>query len=72
MATPTCPECQRVLEGGFLLDHTHGGHVAARWVEGPPERTFWGTLRLRGRRQLTVYAWRGPGCSQVRLFAPDG
>lgn len=56
------------MEGGFL--HTDGEQVAGRWADGPPERTFMGTLRLKGRRRLTVYAWRCPGCMQVRLYAP--
>lgn len=47
------------------------GHVAAgEWVEGPPEKSWWGGLKLKNRRRLTVYAWRCPGCTQVRLFAP--
>ncbi len=70
MAQPICPDCQRRMEGGFLLDVKDYGNAAATWVEGPPEKSMWTGLKLKGRRQLTVYAWRCPGCTQVRLFAP--
>lgn len=71
MAQPICPDCQRRMEGGYLLDTTHGGYKAGQWVEGPPQKSFWTGLTLKGRRQLTVYAWRCPGCTQVRLYAPE-
>jgi hypothetical protein len=72
MATPFCSDCQRPMEGGFLLDHTHGGQEAVKWVEGPPEKSVWTGLKIKGRRQLPMYAWRCPGCAQVRLYAPEG
>jgi hypothetical protein len=72
MATPICPDCQRRMEGGFLLDKAEHATAATVWVQGPPEKSFWGGLKLKGRQQLTVYAWRCPGCEQVRLYAPVG
>lgn len=59
------------MQGGFLLDRNHTYHEAGTWVEGPPEKSFWGGLKTKGRRQLPVYAWRCPGCAQVRLYAPE-
>ena len=71
MAVPICPDCQKRLEGGFMLDHGSAGPTVATWVEGAPVRSLWSGLKLKGRRQLTVYAWRCPSCMQVRLFAPE-
>lgn len=73
MAHPICPDCQRRMEGGFLLNGLPGQSSlsAGQWVEGAPEKSFWSGLKLKGRRRLAVYAWRCPGCTQVRLFAPD-
>lgn len=71
MATPFCADCQRPMEGGFLLDTTHGGQEAGTWIQGAPEKSFWGGIKTKGRRKLTVYAWRCPGCSVVRLYAPE-
>ena len=71
MASPMCPDCQRAMQGGFLLDRgDSSGNAVAQWVEGPPEKSIWTGLKLKGRRRMNVYAWRCPGCTQVRLFAP--
>ncbi len=58
------------MEGGFLCDRSDSGNVQATWVEGAPERTWMG-LRLKGRRQIPLYAWRCPRCTLVRFFAPE-
>ncbi|MBV9772817.1 MAG: hypothetical protein JO040_02665 [Gemmatimonadetes bacterium] len=71
MATPTCPGCGVQLEGGFLLDQTNNGVAVTRWAEGFPERSIWTGVKLKGRRQFSVYAWRCPRCFEVRLYAPD-
>ncbi len=71
MAAPTCPDCRTALEGGFLLDRTDSGSIQATWVEGPPEGSVWTGLKLKGRRQLPLYAWRCPRCALVRFFAPE-
>ena len=52
-------------------DNAQSTQEALSWVEGPPEKSFWGSMKTKGRRKLTVYAWRCPGCAQVRLFAPE-
>jgi hypothetical protein len=71
MAVPFCVGCQRRLEGGFLLDQGSNGNAVTKWVEGAPEKSFWLGLKITGRRSIPVYAWRCPGCAEVRLFAPD-
>ena len=72
MATPTCPDCGVAMEGGFVLDQTHGGNAQADWVEGAPEKSIWTGLRLKGHRRIPLYAWRCPRCSLVRFYAPEG
>lgn len=69
--TPVCASCGVEMEGGFLLEHSGSGPANTLWVEGPPERSRWTGLKLRGRRQLPTYAWRCPRCSEVRLYAAD-
>ena len=71
MGVPICPDCQRRLEGGFLLEHTSGGYQLTQWVSGAPVRSRWLGLKLKGQRQLDMYAWRCPSCFQVRFYAPD-
>jgi hypothetical protein len=71
MAVPFCAPCQRRMEGGFLLDAGQHANGVTSWVEGAPEKSFWEGVKTKGRRKLPVYAWRCPGCSEIRLFAPD-
>jgi hypothetical protein len=71
MGSPVCPTCGKRLEGGFLLEYGRNGVAATKWVEGAPERSAWMGLKLKGRRVLPMYAWRCPGCFEVRLYAPD-
>jgi hypothetical protein len=71
MAAPVCPTCSKRLEGGFMLDHSQHGVDVTQWVEGAPEKSIWTGIKLKGRRQLPMYAWRCPSCCEVRLFAPD-
>jgi hypothetical protein len=68
---PVCPTCGKRLEGGYLLDMGSHGVAVTKWIEGAPERSAWTGLKLKGRRQLPMYAWRCPSCCEVRLFAPD-
>ncbi len=71
MGTPTCPDCRTAMEGGFLRDRSDSESVQATWVEGAPERSAWTGLKLKGRREIPLYAWRCPRCTQVRFFAPE-
>ena len=71
MATLTCPDCRTAMEGGFLRDRSDSESVQATWVEGAPERSAWTGLKLKGRREIPLYAWRCPQCTQVRFFAPE-
>lgn len=69
---PTCPDCDVRMEGGFILDRTDSGSKPTTWVEGAPDKTFWGTMKVKDRRQMTVYAWRCPTCALLRMYAaPD-
>jgi hypothetical protein len=67
---PDCPKCEVPLEGGFQLSHSSSGPSVAEWIEGAPEKSFWG-LKTSGRRKLKMYAWRCPRCAEVRMFAPE-
>jgi hypothetical protein len=71
MATPVCPNCQKRLEGGFMLDMGRNGVAVTKWISGAPEHSVWTGLKLKGRRKLPMFAWRCPSCCEVRLFAPE-
>lgn len=68
--TPTCPTCRVALTEGFVLDQVHGlRNDAAVWVEGAPEVSFFGNVKLDGRKKFTVQAFRCSECGLVQLFA---
>ena len=58
------------MSEGFPLDTTHGGHHVAKWVEGEPKRSFWFGLKLRGRNQIEILAWRCERCGYLENYAP--
>jgi predicted nucleic-acid-binding Zn-ribbon protein len=67
---PTCPKCGIGLQEGFILDQTRNSRVAAEWVEGQPERSFWLGLKLKGRKKLAISGHRCPRCGYLELYAP--
>ena len=59
------------MEGGYPLDKGHGESMPATWVEGPPEKAWHGSMKLKNRRTFPMYAWRCPRCTLIRFYAPD-
>lgn len=60
------------MTGGYVLDHGHlNQRVRARWVEGAPEPGVWNGLRVRGRRQLAIRAYRCSRCGLLKQYALD-
>ena len=68
MAVPRCSSCGKSLEEGFL--QVQGTAYTTTWVGGPPEKSFLGMLKLKGRPRLRVFALRCVSCGLVQLYAP--
>ena len=69
---PECPKCgQQQMEVGFVLDLMHGWIGPATWVEGPPEKSFWTGLKLKGRRRIPLSAHRCARCGFVEFYARE-
>ncbi len=70
---PVCLVCQKEMEKGFVIDHTHGGLAIPRWCAGEPEPSFWGGEAKQSQRigGLRVVAYRCPECEALRLYAPS-
>ena len=70
-----CSKCGADIVEGFLLDHNHGAHVVAQWVEGKPEASawqrFWHRLSLRGRERRSLSAHRCTQCGFRELYASE-
>ncbi len=69
MKNHECPKCQKRMEEGFIKDESHGYTVASKWVEGPPEKSFWTGTKTRGKKQVQVQTYRCPGCGYLESYA---
>lgn len=66
---PVCPKCQSSMVAGFVVDNEHGGAGVSRWVEGEPDKGFFGNVRLRGRRPVDIATWRCRSCGFPESYA---
>lgn len=67
MPAMTCPKCGSPMTTGFLLDLKDSPKVT-EWIEGAPEKSFWG-LNLKNRRRFPVVADRCERCGFLELYA---
>ena len=67
MAEMICRKCGSPMTTGFLLDQG-SAPAATEWIEGPPDKSFWG-LKLKNRRRFPVVADRCERCGFLELYA---
>ncbi len=64
-----CAKCGASMTEGFVLDAgSEGGGKVSRWIEGPPEKRWWG-FRLRGKKQIDVQTYRCNRCGYLESYA---
>lgn len=67
-----CPKCASEMEGGFIVDHGHGGESRpSDWVEGEPVKSFWYGTEIRGKEQYRVRAYRCARCGFLESYATE-
>ncbi len=67
---PNCPSCRERMEAGFVLDTGHGGsRKEAKWIEGQPEKSFWVGIKIEGKKQFPIQAFRCPRCGMLVNYA---
>lgn len=57
------------MEEGFLLDQAHGTMVQPKWMEGPPEKSFWTGVKMSGRVKIKVTTLRCVKCGFLESYA---
>lgn len=67
--TKHCPKCEGAMVDGFVVDKTHGGAAVETWVEGPPQKSIWVGLKLRGTTPLEITTWRCKRCGFLESYA---
>ena len=65
----SCPKCGGRMEQGFIPDSKQNGTKITEWVEGAPEKKWYG-LVIRGKRKLAVESWRCGRCAYLESYAP--
>jgi hypothetical protein len=59
------------MEQGFTADATDNYIKAGAWIEGAPQKAWWGGVKTRGRKKLAVETWRCGRCHYLESYAPD-
>jgi hypothetical protein len=65
----SCAKCKAKMEEGFILDHSHTAMTVATWASGVPEKTFIGSMNLKGRQQVPLRTFRCTACGYVESYA---
>jgi len=63
-----CPKCGSPMTGGYIMS-TDGAHNGvAEWIEGRPEKRWWG-LNFKNRRRYPIAAARCERCGYLEFYA---
>jgi DNA-directed RNA polymerase subunit RPC12/RpoP len=68
-SSPKCAKCGTRTEEGFIVDNTYGSRLQSSWVEGPPDRSRWTGVKVRGRVVLPITSYRCPKCGYLESYA---
>jgi predicted nucleic-acid-binding Zn-ribbon protein len=71
MVSAECPKCRSRMDEGFIKDDTYGAVHASKWVEGPPEKSFWTGTKTRGKKLVQVTTFRCTKCGFLESYATD-
>ena len=65
-----CPKCGGNLQEGFTVDRfDHLHRVVSELVEGPPQKTFWFGVSVKGRKTIDVQTLRCDKCGFLESYA---
>ena len=67
-----CPKCRSSMTEGLIIDKDHSGtrHVSS-WLEGVPVRSFWGGIKLQGKKPIEIQTFRCNRCGRQPVVARD-
>jgi len=69
MTSRECPKCRQKMEEGFIKDEGHYNVHPSKWIEGPPEKSFWTGTKTAGKKQAPVVTCRCAGCGYLEPYA---
>ncbi len=65
----SCPKCGGRMEQGFVPEAKDASTRVEMWVEGAPQKKWWG-ISFHGRRRLEIETWRCGRCGYLESYAP--
>ena len=65
-----CPKCGGAMEEGAILYYTYGAVLAASWIRGPLQKSFWRGVKAPRKDTLNVRAYRCAQCAYLEVYAP--
>jgi hypothetical protein len=67
-----CLRCKGEMESGFVGDLGQAHTVwLSTWYSGRPEWSFWGGVKLRGRKRIYVQTLRCTSCGYLESYARE-
>jgi len=66
----SCPKCGGRMEVGYVPEAKDHSMKPEMWVEGAPQKAWWGGLKMAGKRKLTIETWRCGRCAYLESYAP--
>jgi hypothetical protein len=71
MPAPKCSKCGGDMKEGFVPEVSPNGSKieAPLWVAGKPEFGFFGSIKVEGKEQYTVRAFRCVKCGYMENYA---
>jgi hypothetical protein len=64
-----CPKCNREMIEGFIADNKDGAILVSKWIEGEPQKGFWGSIKTKGKRSAQIKTYMCSGCGYLESYA---
>ena len=78
MEPPTCPDCEQVMQIGFIPDSTDGAFLQTRWHLGEMKsrggifKLIPAALRCNVKSMIPITTYRCTKCGLLKSFALSG
>ena len=67
--TPKCLKCSGEMKVGFVVDQTYDQISIEAWVEGPPEKTIFGSPKVQDRETRKIRTFYCQSCGFLENYA---
>lgn len=64
-----CPKCNGEMVLGFTFNSQGPRRMVSAWIEGAPEKNFWGGTTVPGDKRIPVGTFRCSKCGFLESYA---